>query len=124
MVHRIFAAALSVAVLGSLPLATQAQTTPCISCAIARRDAAASAAANRAIVQQQLQSDLQTRLSTQQATLQTQQILTTLQLQSSLLQNDWAMRQILMQEQLNLLRLEASQRAAKAKKKPLAHKTP
>jgi hypothetical protein len=116
MANRIFAAALSLAVLGGLPLAVQAQTVPCISCAIARQDAAVSAATNRAIVQQQLQSDLQTRLGTQQATLQNQQALNTLQLQSSLLQNDWAMRQLLMQEQLNILQLEARQRAAKAKK--------
>jgi hypothetical protein len=122
MVLRILAAALSVAVLSGLPLAGQAQTVPCISCAIARQDAAASAAANRAIVQQQLQSDLQTRLGAQQATLQNQQLLNTFQLQSSLNQNDWAMRQILLQEQLNLLRLEATQHAAKAKsKKPHSH---
>ena len=116
--------ALLLVVLGGLPLAGRAQTTPCISCAIARQDAAISAATNRAVVQQQLQADLQTRLATQQATLQNQQSLSTLQLQSSLNQNDWAMRQLLLQEQLNLLKLEASQRAAKVKakaKKPLTH---
>lgn len=96
------AAVLSLAVLGGLPLAGRAQTVPCISCTIARQDAAISAATNRAIVQQQLQSDLQTRLGTQQATLQNQQALSTMQIQSSLLQNDWAMRQILLQEQLNV----------------------
>ena len=118
-----YAAALSLAVLSGLPLAVRAQTVPCISCAIARQDAAISAATNRAIVQQQLQSDLQTRLGTQQATLQNQQMLSTMQIQSSLLQNDWAMRQLLLQEQVNILKLEASQRAAKAKaKKPAAHK--
>ncbi len=119
MAHRIFAVALSLAVLGSLPLAAQAQSTPCVSCAIARQNAAISAATNRAVVQQQLQSDLQARLGTQQTTLQNQQMLNTMQLQSSLLQNDWAIRQILLQEQVNLLRLEAAQRAAKPKaKKP------
>ena len=118
----IYAAALSLAVLGGLPLAGQAQTVPCISCAIARQDAAISAATNRAIVQQQLQSDLSNRLGTQQTTLQNQQSLSTMQLQSSLNQNDWAMRQILLQEQINILKLEARQRAAKAKsKKPLPH---
>jgi hypothetical protein len=121
MAPRIFAAALSLAVLGGLPLAGQAQTVPCISCAIARQDAAISAATNRAIVQQQLQSDLSNRLGTQQATLQNQRTLNTLQLQSSLLQSDWAMRQLLMQERLNILQLEARQRAAKAKK---PHKGP
>ncbi|HEX5273731.1 MAG TPA: hypothetical protein VFW34_00450 [Candidatus Rubrimentiphilum sp.] len=117
------AAVLSLAVLGGLPLAGLAQTVPCISCAIARQDAAISAATNRAIVQQQLQADLQTRLGTQQATLQNQQALSTMQIQSSLLQNDWAMRQILLQEQLNILKLEASQRAAKPKLKKTSHKT-
>lgn len=124
MMQRIFAAALSLAVLGSLPLAGRAQTAPCISCAIARENAAISAATNRAIVQQQLQSDLQVRLGTQQAMLANQQALSTMGIQSSLLQNDWAMQQILMQERLNLFRLEASQRAAKAKAKKPAHKTP
>ncbi len=120
-----YAAALSLVVLGGLPLAVQAQTAPCVSCAVARRDAAISAATNRAIVQQQLQSDLQTRLGAQQTTLQNQQTLSTLQVQSSLSQNDWAMRQILLQEQINILRLEASQRAAKTKsKKPHTHNTP
>jgi hypothetical protein len=120
-----YAAALSLAVLSGLPLAASAQTVPCISCAIARQDAAISAATNRAIVQQQLQSDLQTRLGAQQTTLQNQQLLNTLQLQSSLSQNDWAMRQILLQEQLNILRLEASQRAARPRaKKAVPHKTP
>lgn len=119
----LYAAALSLGMLSSLPLAVQAQTVPCVSCAIARQDAAISAATNRAIVQQQLQADLSNRLGTQQATLQNQQLLNTLQLQSSLSQNDWAMRQILLQEQINILRLEASQRSAKSKKPP-AHKTP
>ncbi len=121
---KMFAAALSLAVLGGLPLATQAQTAPCVSCAVARRDAAISAATNRAIVQQQLQSDLQMRLGAQQTTLQNAQNLSALQVQSSLLQNDWAMREILLQEQLNILQLEARQRAAKAKAKKPAHKTP
>jgi hypothetical protein len=125
MAYRFLVAALWVVVLGGLPLAGQAQTVPCTSCAIARQDAAISAATNRAIVQQQLQSDLSNRLGTQQTTLQNQQSLSTFQLQSSLNQNDWAMRQILLQEQINILKLEARQRAAKAKsKKPLAHKTP
>jgi hypothetical protein len=105
--------------LGSLPLAASAQTVPCVSCAIARQNAAISAATNRAIVQQQLQSDLQARLSAQQTTLQNQQMLSTMQLQSSLLQNDWAIRQILLQEQVNLLKLQASERLVKPKaKKP------
>jgi len=116
-----FAAALSLVVLGGLPLAVHAQTVPCISCDIAEQNAAIQAATNRAIVQQQLQSDLQTRLGTQQLRLQNQQLqnqqlLNTLQLQSSLNQNDWALRQILLQEQINILRLEARQRALKAKK--------
>lgn len=118
-----FGVALSLAILGGLPLAAHAQSVPCISCAIARQDAAISAATNRAIVQQQLQSDLQTRLGAQQATLQNQQTLSSMQIQSSLLQNDWAMRQLLLQEQVNILKLEASQRAARAKaKKPATHK--
>ena len=107
------AAALSLAVLGGLPLAVQAQSVPCISCSIAEQNAAIQAAANRAIVQQQLQSDLQAQIGTQQSAMLRQQLLNTLQLQSSLGQNDSAMRQILLQEQLNILRLEASQRAVK-----------
>lgn len=99
------AAALSLAVLGGLPLAAYAQAVPCISCDIAEQNAAIQAATNRAIVQQQLQSDLQARLGAQQ--------IRPLQLQSSLGQNDWAIRQILLQEQINILRLEASQRAIK-----------
>jgi hypothetical protein len=118
MGYRIFAVALSLAMLGSLPLAARAQATPCVSCAIARQNAAIQAATNRAIVQQQLQSDLQARLGAQQTTLQNQQMLSTMQLQSSLLQNDWAIRQILLQEQVNLLKLQASERP-----KPKAKKT-
>jgi hypothetical protein len=121
MVHRILAVALSLAMLGSLPLAAKAQSTPCVSCAIARQNAAISAATNRAIVQQQLQSDLQARLSAQQTTLQNQQMLSTMQIQSSLLQNDWAIRQILLQQQINILRLEAAERAAKPKAKKPPH---
>ncbi|HET9392638.1 MAG TPA: hypothetical protein VFO29_03790 [Candidatus Rubrimentiphilum sp.] len=77
-------------------------------------DADVQAALNRAIVQQQLQADLQSRLATQQAALQTQQLLSTLQLRSSLVQNDAAIRQILLQQQLNLLQLQL--RAAAARK--------
>jgi len=107
--------------LSSLPLAVQAQATPCISCEIAEQNAAIAAAANRALVQQQLQSDLQLRLGTQQTAMQNQQMLSTLRLQSSLLQNDWAIRQILLQQQINILRLEAAERAAKAKAKKPPH---
>src|SRR5947209_16106201 len=107
---------LSLAVLGGLPLAVQAQTVPCISCSIADQNAAIQAATNRAIVQQQLQSDLQAQIGTQQSAMLRQQLINTLQLQSSLGQNDWAMRQILLQEQINILRLEARQRAVKPKK--------
>ncbi len=122
MIRKVFGAALSLVVLGGLPLAALAQTVPCISCDIAQQNAAIQAEMNRAIVQQQLQSDLQTRLGTQQIRMQNQQLLNTLQLQSSLNQNDWAMRQILLQEQINILRLEARQRAAKSRaKKPLPH---
>src|SRR5690348_3516181 len=96
-------AVLSLAVLAGLPLAAPAQTAPCISCAIAEENAAIQAATNRLLVQQQLQSDLQNRIRTQQSTLQTQQLLNTLRLQSSLDQNDWAMQQILLQERLNIL---------------------
>ncbi len=102
--------ALSLAILGSLPLAGQAQSTPCISCAIAQQNAAIQAATNRAIVAQQLQSDLQLRLGAQQATLQNQQMLSTMQIESSLLMNDWAIRQILLQQQLNRLKLQGSAR--------------
>ena len=105
--------------LGSLPLAARAQTTPCVSCDIAEQNAAIAAATNRAIVQQQLQADLQNRRQLQQTMLQNQQLLNTLRLQSSLDANDWAIRQILLQQQINLLRLEAAERAAKLKaKKP------
>jgi len=122
VIRKVFGAALSLVVLGGLPLAALAQTVPCISCDIAQQNAAIQAEMNRAIVQQQLQSDLQTRLGTQQIRMQNQQLLNTLQLQSSLNQNDWAMRQILLQEQINILRLEARQRAAKSRaKKPLPH---
>ncbi len=99
------ASVLSLAVLGGLPLAARAQTVPC------------AFATNRAIIQQQLQSDLQAQIGAQQSTMVRQQILNTLELQSSLNHNDWAMRQILLQEQLNILRLEARQRALKAKTK-------
>ena len=109
--------ALSLVVLGSLPLAASAQTASCVSCAIARRDAAAQSAANRALVQQQLQADLQTRLQTQQASLQNQQMLNTLNLRSSLDQNDAAIRQILLQEQLNLLQLQMHRTVKPASKK-------
>jgi len=102
---RVIFAGLSAGVLSWLPLAAPAQTTPCISCSIAQQNAAISAATNRVLVQSQLQSDLEYRLGTQQNTLQNQQLLYTLQLRSALDQNDWAMRQILMQEQLNLLQL-------------------
>jgi hypothetical protein len=115
MMRFALAAGLLLAVPAGLPLAAYAQTVPCISCEIAEQNAAIQAAANRAIVQQQLQTDLQTRLGAQQIRLQNQQLLNTLQLQSSLGQNDWAIRQILLQEQINILRLEASQRAVKAK---------
>lgn len=110
------------AALGGLPLAALAQTAPCISCAIAQQNAAISAATNRVLVQQQLQSDLSGRLGAQRATLEAQQYLYTQQLRSSLDQNDWAMRQILMQEQLNLLQLRVAplpaKPPAKAKKHP------
>jgi len=113
-----FAAALSLAVLGSLPLAAWAQATPCISCEISEQNAAIQAA-NRAIVHEQLQADLQNRRQLQQTMLQNQQLLNTLRLQSSMDANDWAIRQILLQQQINLLRLEAADRAAKLKaKKP------
>jgi hypothetical protein len=119
MVLKMFMGALSLAVLGSWPLAVQAQTTPCVSCEIAEQNAAVQAAANRAVVQQQLQADLQNRRQLQQTMLQNQQLLNTLRLQSSLDANDWAIRQILLQQQINLLRLEAGERAAKLKaKKP------
>lgn len=122
MLLRILLACLWAGVLFGLPLAAPAQTAPCISCAIAQQNAAISAATNRVLVQTQLQSDLQTRLNTQQTTLQNQQLLNTLQLRSSLDQNDWAMRQILMQEQLNLLQLRSAQPPAKpAKHKKLPH---
>lgn len=85
---------LSLAVLFGLPLAGLAD------------DADVQAALNRAIVQQQLQADLQSRLATQQAALQTEQLLSTLRLRSSLDQNDAAIRQILLQQQLNLLQLQ------------------
>ena len=121
---RVLAAIFCTAVLGGSALVAQAQTVPCTACDIAEQNAAIAAAANRAIVQQQLQNDLRSTLGLQQSTILRQQLLNTLQLQSSLSANDWAMRQILLQEQINLLRLEAAQRAAKAKKKPLSHKTP
>ncbi len=114
--------ALSLAVLSGLPLAVQAQTVPCISCDIAEQNAAIQAATNRAIVQQQLQSNLQMQINVQQNTMLRQQLLNTLQMQSSLSQNDWALRQILLQEQLNILKLEASQRAAKTHAKKAPHK--
>jgi hypothetical protein len=118
MVQKGFAALLLLAMLGGLTIAAHAQTTPCISCEIAEQNAAIQAATNRALVQQQLQADLQLRLGTQQTALQTQQILSALRLQSSLLQNDWAIRQILLQQQINLLKLQASERPLK----PKAHK--
>ena len=122
MAFRLAGVALSLAVLSGLPLAVRAQTVPCISCDIAQQNAAIQAEMNRAIVQQQLQSDLQTRLGTQQSSLLRLQLLNTLQRQSSLNQNDWAMRQILLQEQINIFRLEARQRALKSRaKKLLAH---
>jgi hypothetical protein len=121
MVRTLTGIALSLAMLCSLPLAASAQTAPCISCAIARQNAAISAATNRVLVQQQLQSDLVNRLGTQQTTLQNQQQLSTMQLQSSLDQNDWALRQILMQEQLNLLQLQSTQPRVKAKPKKTRH---
>ncbi len=117
---QLIAAALSLAVVDGLPLAVSAQSTPCISCAIARRDAAIQAATNRAIVQQQLQADLQNRLGAQQATLQNQQMLNTLMLRSSLDQNDTAIRQILLQEQLNLLDLQR-RAIVKPKSKRIKH---
>jgi hypothetical protein len=95
-------AVLSLAVLFGLPLAGLAD------------DADTQAALNRAIVQQQLQADLQSRLAAQQAALQTQQLLSTLRLRSSLDQNDAAIRQILLQQQLNLLQLQL-RAAARAK---------
>ena len=99
--------ALLLAVPAGLPLAASAQTTPCISCSIAQQNAAISAATTRVLVHQPLQSDLLNRLGTQQTTLQTQQLLNQLQIRSSLDQNDWAIRQILLQEQLNLLQLRS-----------------
>jgi hypothetical protein len=87
-------AVLSLAVLCGLPLAALAD------------DADVQAALNRAIVQRQLQADLQSRLAAQQAALQNEQFLNTLRLRSSLDQNDAAIRQIMLQQQLNLLRLQ------------------
>src|SRR5437588_556667 len=87
-------AILTLAVLCGLPLAALAD------------DADVQAALNRAIVQQQLQADLQSRLAMQQAALQNEQLLNTLRLRSSLDQNDAAIRQIMLQQQLNLLRLQ------------------
>lgn len=104
--------------LGSLSLAASAQTTPCVSCAVARRDAAAQSAANRALVQQQLQADLQARLQAQQSALQSQQLLNTMNLRSSLDQNDAAIRQILLEEQLNLLQLQVHRAVKPPSKKP------
>lgn len=92
-VKLLFGAALSLAVLCGLPLAGLAD------------DADVQAAVNRAIVQQQLQADLQSRLAMQQAALVNQQLLNALNLRSSLDRNDAAIRQILLQQQLNLLQL-------------------
>jgi len=97
-------AILSLAVLCGLPLAALAD------------DADVQAALNRAIVQQQLQADLQSRLATQQAALQNEQLLNTLRLRSSLDRNDAAIRQIMLQQQLNLLR-QRLRAAAKPKTK-------
>ena len=106
---RKFLGALLLAVPCGLPLAALSQTTtPCVSCSIAQQNAAISAATNRVLVQQQLQSDLLIRLGTQQTAVQNQQMLNQLQIRSSLDQNDWAIRQILLQEQLNLLQLRQS----------------
>lgn len=105
------AGALSLAVLFNLPLVASAQTTPCISCEIARNEAAIQAASNRIFVQTQLQQDLNTRLSTQQMILDNQRMRNALNISNQLDANDWAIRQILLQQQINLLQLE--QRAKK-----------
>lgn len=100
------AGVLSLALLFGLPLAARAQTTPCISCEIARNEAAVQAASNRILVQTQLQQDLSNRLSTQQLILDNQRMMNALNISNQLDSNDWAIRQILLQQQLNLLQLE------------------
>lgn len=109
------AAALLLGVL--VPSQATAQTTPCVGCAIARQESAATVRANQAIVQSTLQSALNTQLQTQSNTLQTQALLRSAQLNAQMASGAAELQQLLIWQQLQLLQLEQRQGAAKTRKK-------
>lgn len=91
-----YAAALAAAALLALPLSASADTSPLV---------------NRVIVNQALQQQMQNQLDAQQAQLRAQQEQMRANLQSQMQQNAMTLQYLLLQQQLELLKLQ--QRAHK-----------
>ena len=88
---RKYAAWLAAAAFLALPLSAYADTSPLV---------------NRVIVNQALQQQMQNQLDTQQAQLQAQQEQMRANLQSQLQQNTMTLQCLLLQQQLDLLKLQ------------------
>lgn len=91
-----YAAALAAASMLALPLAASADTSPLV---------------NRVIVSQALQQQMQNQLNTQQTQLQSQREALRANLQSQLQQNTATLQYILLEQQLELLKLPQRARA-------------
>ena len=109
--------ALMLAAAFSLPQIAQAQTAPCLGCAIARQESAASVRANQAIVQNALQNALNNQLQTQSNALQTQALLRSAQLNAQTAANAIELQQLLLLERLQLLQIRERE-LLKVKKAP------
>ncbi|HET6896619.1 MAG TPA: hypothetical protein VFH72_14640 [Candidatus Baltobacteraceae bacterium] len=79
------------AAFAALPLAASADTSPLV---------------NRVIVDQALQQQMQNQLNTQQTQLQTQRDLTRANLQSQMQQQQLQMQYLLLQQQIELLKIQ------------------
>jgi hypothetical protein len=108
---------------------------PCPSCAISHVQSAEQVRTNQEIVRETLANSLNDRLQSQSSTLQTQATLRSLQLNDSMNASNLDVRQVLLQQQIELLQIEQqaiqqskvrapsaqpAHKASKTKKKPPA----
>lgn len=101
------------------------QPVPCTGCYINASEGAAQVQAHQAIVQNALQQSMNDRLTQQQATQTLQRLQLRLQLQNDLNGNQASLQTILLEQQLQLLRLQnqnlARTRAHRALRKRKPH---
>lgn len=86
-----YAAALAAAAILALPLTARADTSPAV---------------NRVILNQALQQQMQNQINTQQTQLETQQNQLRANVQSQMQQNNAALQYILLEQQLELIKIE------------------